>query len=218
MARRNHLAFIIAGLLLLIANLLLLKWETGLLPLFMTLVAISLVLFGIAKYYEPQVSFTLSPECLQWHLKYGDVKIPWDDIVDLTGLKVNTKRGDSELHYIGLKLWQLDNVVNSIPLRSAKSLFHEYRSLLHVALVEAQFRQDDVSKIQEDNDSWRSQSGKKIGGIKGMFASRLVTLKHYLGADLYFPITSLDRNQDDFIQMFRQYKRQIDAARADANQ
>jgi hypothetical protein len=78
-----------------------------------------------------------------------------------------------------------------------------------VALIEAQMRQDDTDWLQEDADYWRSPNGEKITGLKGVFAARLAQLKHYLGSDLYIPITSLDRNQHDFVRLFREYRAQL---------
>jgi hypothetical protein len=208
-ARRNHLVFTLAGGLLIVGAIISLKMGAKLPASILVIIGLSLVLFGISKWLEPKQSLELSPQGLRWSLKHGDLFFTWDNIIDLVPLHVNKGQGNVELHYIGLKLWDLTPVVETVAPRLARSLFHEYRSLLHVALIEAQTRQDDTQWLQEDAEFWRNSRGEKITGLKGMFAARLAQLKRYLGSDIYIPLTSLDRNQHDFIAMFRQYRAEV---------
>ncbi len=210
-ARRNHIVVTLAGGMALVGALVALQLGVKLPASILLIIGISLILFGISKWLEPEFSLHFDERGMRWSLKQGELFFNWNNIIDLTPLHINKGRGDIELHYIGLKLWDLSPVIDTIPPRMARSLFHEYRSLLHVALVEAQMRQDDTSDLQEDAEHWMSKNGEKVTGLKGMFAARLAQLKRYLGSDLYIPLTSLDRNQHDFIRFFRQYRAQINA-------
>ena len=208
MSRRNHLVFTLFGALAVGISLGLQQHGYKLPGLILLLIGFAVLLLGFFKWREPEFSFELNDQFFIWHLKYGSIEIPWHNIINLQTLAVNKGQGKTELHYIGLKLWDLSPVVEQIPLRLAKSLYHEYRSLLHVALLEAQFRRDDLSQLQEDADNWIDQSGLKITDLRGIFAARLHQLKQFLGSDLYIPQTSLDRNQHDFIELFLKYKSQ----------
>ncbi len=210
-ARRNHLVFTLAGCVTLLAALVTLQFGVKLPASILLIVGLSLTLFGISKRLEPEYSLHLNSEGMRWSLKQGELFFSWSNIIDLTPLHINKGQGDIELHYIGLKLWDLSPTIEAIPPRLARSLYHEYRSLLHVALVEAQIRQDDTRGLQEDADYWIASNGEKVTGLKGTFAARLAQLKRYLGSDLYIPLTSLDRNQHDFIQFFRQYRAAVSA-------
>ncbi|WMS87145.1 DUF2982 domain-containing protein [Pleionea litopenaei] len=209
MARRNHVTFIVAGLFMSALGLVALQWQYSMFGYLALMPGIVLVLLGLFKWQEPKVSFVLSPQGFCWRVRHGEVLIEWSNIIGLSTLQVNKGQGKTELHYLGLKLWNREAVIQTISLRAAKSLFHEYRSLLHVALMEAQYRGDDVQQLQEDTETWRGDSGQRFDGLKGMFAARLAQLKMFLGADLYIPVTSLDRHQDEFIELFTQYQRSI---------
>lgn len=209
MSRRNHLVFTLLGIVGIVTSLILQQQGIKLPAYLLLLAAFVLLVFGIFKWQEPEISIELTEQHFCWHFKYGSLQIPWSNIVDIRPLRVNKGQGQTDLHYLGLKLWDLTPVVDSISLRLAKSLFHEYRSLLHVALLEAQFRQDSTNSLQEDAEHWRDANGNRITGLKGMFAARLHQLKHYLGADLYIPVTSLDRHQDEFLTLFKQFQAKI---------
>ncbi|NVJ49272.1 MAG: DUF2982 domain-containing protein [Gammaproteobacteria bacterium] len=209
MSRRNHLAFSLAGVVLLLGGLLTMQfgWSLGGLLLFMP--GFTLLLFGLFKQFEPKVSLEFTPSQLVWHLRHGQVAIDWSNIITLQSLSITDHRGATDLHYLGLKVWDRKPIIDQLPPRAAKSLFHEYRSLLHVALKEAIQRQESAAQLQEDLDTWVSPCGTRYQGLKGIFAARLAQLKQYLGADLYIPATSLDRHQDAFIQLFKQYQQAV---------
>lgn len=210
MSRRNHLVFTLFGAIAILVALGLQQHGYKLPGLILLLIGFAVLLLGFFKWREPEYSFELNDQFFTWHLKFGSLRIPWDNVVDLRALTINKGQGKTELHYLGLKLWDLSPVIEQVPLRLAKSLYHEYRSLLHVALLEAQFRGDDLNQLQEDADHWINQTGLKVTDLKGVFAARLHQLKLFLGADLYIPQTSLDRNQEDFIGLFLQYKAQYE--------
>ncbi|WP_164503560.1 DUF2982 domain-containing protein [Pleionea sediminis] len=208
-ARRNHLIFTLVGIVFLTTSLVLQQFGIKLPAYLLMLVGFVLFIFGIFKWQEPKTSLELSSSGIIWFHKFGSVLIEWDNLIDLVPLRINSSSGYKELHYIGVKVWDRTPIIKTVPLRLAKSLYHEYRSLLHVALLEAQYRNDDTSQLQEDAESWKTPSGEKIDGLRGIFAARLNQLKHFLGADLYIPLTALDRNQDDFLDLYKQYKEKV---------
>ena len=218
MSRRNHLVFTLLGLIGVITSLILQQHGIKLPAYLLLLASFVFLVFGIFKWQEPEVSLELTEQHFCWHFKYGSLLIPWSNIVDVRPLRVNKGQGQTDLHYLGLKLWDLTPIIETISPRLAKSLFHEYRSLLHVALLEAQFRQDSSSSLQEDAEHWRDSNGKLITGLKGMFAARLQQLKHYLGADLYIPVTSLDRDQEDFLILFKQFQTTMQQKKNDSSE
>ncbi|NVJ61407.1 MAG: DUF2982 domain-containing protein [Gammaproteobacteria bacterium] len=209
-SRRNHLFFSLLGFTAVFVGLILQEYSLKLPGLILLVAGLATLMLGFFKWREPEFSFELNEQHFIWHLKQGSLEIAWDNIIDLRPLAVNKGQGKTELYYLGLKLWNLTPIIENVPLRMAKSLYHEYRSLLHVALLEAQFRGDDVNQLQEDADHWIDQQGLKVTDLKGVFAARLHQLKLFLGADLYLPVTSLDRNQGDFIELFLSFKQQYE--------
>ncbi|MCO7223945.1 DUF2982 domain-containing protein [Pleionea sp. CnH1-48] len=216
-SRRNHQLFIAIACVAGFIAFLLLLTELKLAGYITLVLAIIFLLFGFAKKWEPEFSMTLNQEQLTWHLKQTDIHIPWDNLKQCCLLKAS--KGDKlmELQYIGVKLWDLTPIVDQISPRAAKSLYHEYRSLLHVSLLESQSRAESLSYVQEDAEYWTNSRKEKVSGLKGMFAARLNQLKHGLGSDLYIPLTSLDRNEQDFVRMINDYKLQAEAT-ANENQ
>ncbi len=208
-ARRNHLAFSLVGLLSIISALILQQFEIKLPGYILMLFGFLFFLFGVFKWQEPPISLELNEQGLIWYHKFGVITLDWENIIDIVPLQVNKGQGQTELHYFGIKVWDRAPMIRNIAPRLAKSLFHEYRSLLHVALLEAQFRSDDTSFLQEDSEHWKAADGQIFDGLKGMFAARLHQLKHYLGADLFVPLTALDRNQEDFLVLFKQYRSKL---------
>ncbi len=209
-SRRNHLFFSLLALIGFVVALWLQQNGVKLPSYILLLIALILGVFGLSKWLEPKYSFTFSDESITWHCRQGDITLAWKNIAAIHSQYVNKGQGKTELNYLGVTLWDLTPVIKSIPPRLAKSLYHEYRSLLHVALLEAQFRDDDTRHLQEDADFWIASNGEKITGLKGMFAARLKQLKQYLGSDIYFPLTALDRNSDDFISYFNRFRQQIE--------
>ncbi len=214
-ARRNHLAFSLIGILSIISALVFQQFEIKLPGYLLMLLGFVFLLFGIFKWQEPPISLELNQQGLIWYHKFGLVTLDWDNIIDIVPLQVNKGQGQIELHYIGIKVWDRAPLIRNMAPRLAKSLFHEYRSLLHVALLEALFRSDDISLLQEDSEQWKAADGQVFDGLKGMFAARLHQLKHYLGADLFIPLTALDRNQEDFLKLFKQYRSKLSTLQLD---
>jgi hypothetical protein len=106
-ARRNHLVFTLAGGLAFVTALFLLKTGFKLPASILLMVSLSLVLFGISKWLEPEYSLVFTADGLHWKLKQGDLFFEWKNIIDLVPLHINKGTGDIELHYIGLKLWDI---------------------------------------------------------------------------------------------------------------
>ncbi len=205
-ARRNHISFVLFGAALIILSLIAQVFAIKLPAFIMLIAGLLALILGLLKWREPEFSFTFTPHHFIWHHHRGDIEIDWFNVYDLISIKVDKGLEQHELHYLGLKLKDFTPLTKTIPLRVAKSLYHEYRSLLHVAMVDARSRGLSAILFQEHQDEWRGSDKKKIDGLMGTFASRIHQLKQQLGADLYIPLTALDRHPDEFIEIFRQYK------------
>lgn len=168
---------------------------------------ISLVL-GISKTLEPEVSLSLTPAGLNYHHRRGSIFIDWDNVQ-----RVDIPRGldgmeSIALPYVGIKLKQINPILDLIPGRLATGLLTEQRPLLMSAVT----LDEDLLELESYMNSEFTPlvvNEERYRGVLAMFGHRCEMLSTNLGFHLYIPADCLDRSAGDFVIVLRDYLQQI---------
>ncbi|MFB2801418.1 DUF2982 domain-containing protein [Shewanella seohaensis] len=169
---------------------------------FFSLGAIALIL-GLAKVYEPETTLSMDEQGLIYFHRRGKVAINWSNIQRVDIPRVTQGVDTIELSYIGIKLKQLNPILDNISLRLAAGLLTEQRPLL----VTAASQQEDLATLETYLGAEFSPlviEGDRYRGVLAMFGHRCVMLNTHLGYHLYISHDSLDRDPREFIKLLRQ--------------
>lgn len=202
-AKHNAYTLILIGsislfILLLIATQ---YWqETKLVLTLLVTVAIVLLFIGVVKKIEPKVSLTLVPEYIQYHHKYGHWQLQWQAIANISQVTETIAIERITLPYVGIRLHDINTLIDNISPRLASRLIHEQRPLVHFCISNKLATTEELII----NFSPYKVDGKKITGPKAAFLHQANILKRALGFHLYIPQSALDRSCEDFIVLLRQ--------------
>jgi hypothetical protein len=205
-AQANHHAvfLLLVGFILLMLTLLVSQhyWQTmKLVLIFMYLVTLVVVITGLAKYFQPQFSYHLTPKKLKYQHIYGNWQLSWQQIQAMNPIREVSGFVTVSLPYIGIRLVNLESFAQQISPRLANRLIHEQQPLLKFAFVEELL---SLEQIQINFKPFILQSGLKISGPIAAFLHHCQSLQTALGYHLYLPETSMDRELNDFHQLLRQ--------------
>ena len=206
-AKRNALAF--CGLsLLLFALLVFAHLVRADIPVGVTVVVGAtsgiLLLLGIGKLIEPPVSLTITPEQITYLHRRGSWQISWENIIRYDVPRVSRLLDLEDAPFLGFRLHDVDEVLQSISPRLASALLFEQRQLLTMALRHQRPDQNDYSEYFEIPDRYVSPNGIVYKGLIASFAVRMHQLRDLLGYDLYVSATALDRDVYEFIAHLQQ--------------
>ncbi|MCF1459371.1 MAG: DUF2982 domain-containing protein [Shewanella sp.] len=168
-----------------------------------TLGAIALIL-GVSKLAEPEVSFELSADELLFLHRKGQLSVGWDNIQRLDVVRVTQGMEMAELPYIGVKLKQLNPVLDAISPRLATGIVSEQRPLLMTAAAQL----DELDTLEHQLSAEFTPlviNGERYRGVLAMFGHRCELLNLALGYHIYLPVDSLDRAPRDFVCLLRGY-------------
>lgn len=205
-AQANHHAvfLLLIGCTLLLLNLLVSQyyWQTQRLVLmFIFLVALVLIITGLAKYFQPQFSYRITPRKLKYQHIYGNWELAWQQIQAINPIREVSGITTISLPYIGIRLVNLDILAKQISPRLANRLIHEQQPLLKFSFVQQYL---SLEQIQINFTPFTLQSGLIVSGPIGAFLHHCQNLHSALGYHLYLPETSMDRELNDFHQLLRQ--------------
>ena len=207
MAKHHGQFVFILGVLMLLCDLLIANFfwqQLKLVLIFILLISLVLILFGIVKLYEPNQSLILTPYHLQFFHRYGHWQLPWSNIRYISKLTTSSGLQQTELPYIGIVLNDLQHLIDSISPRLASRLIHEQRPLLihsisqHLMLTEQAIINFSPYKLANN---------KLVTGPLAGFLHHTNALYSALGYHLFIPQNSLDRDITDFVQLLNQCKR-----------
>ncbi|MCT8987099.1 DUF2982 domain-containing protein [Shewanella phaeophyticola] len=179
--------------------------------MFFALGSVGLIL-GVAKVYQPAVSFKLTAEGMAFFHRRGQVFIKWDNIQRLDNVRVNQNLQLIELPYIGVKLKQINPILDCISPRLATGLLTEQRPLLMTAATQ----DEDLQSLEGYLGTEYTPlivNGDRYRGVLAMFGHRCQTLNEQLGYHLYLSIDSVDRDPKEFVSLLRQWQQSNQAAK-----
>ncbi|EKP0308256.1 DUF2982 domain-containing protein [Aeromonas veronii] len=216
LVRRNGLTLLLAGALI-ICLMLLLLWllvEGPRLPAYILLLSgLMMALIGWLKLNEPPISLSLCQHALHYHHRYGGWALKWHNIQRIDQPRIHVGWALQPLPYIGFKIKQYDEFLALVTPRLAVHLLTEQRPLLLHALHNEQPQEPPVrSHDPLQGIDWLEEShfcspqGQHYDGALAMLAQRMTRMRHLLGYDLLIPVSSLDREPDDFLKLLRQYR------------
>jgi len=205
-AQANHHAIflLLVGWILLLITLLVSQyyWQTlKLVLIFIFLVALVVIITGIAKVLQPQFSYHITPQKLEYQHIYGKWQLAWQQIQAIKPIREVCGITPIDLPYIGIRLVNLEILAQQISPRLANRLIHEQQPLLKFTYVNKLL---SLEQIQLNFTPFTLQSGLEISGPIGAFLHHCKTLQFALGYHLYLPETSMDRELNDFHQLLKQ--------------
>lgn len=214
MVRRNGLTLVLLGLIVTITmiSILFLFSEQPLIPIYCGLLTGLMTLFiGSLKLREPHFSLSLCHDCLQYHHKQGGWVLKWVNIQRIDRPRIHLGWDLVEIPYIGLRIKDYDSFLNLITPRLAVGILTEQRAVLMQVLQSEQADCPTGTCANQFDDlfeesHYRSGEGQEYEGVIAMLANRMTRLRTLIGYDLLVPVSSLDREPDDFVRLLHQYQ------------
>lgn len=203
-ASHHAIFLLLVGFILLLLTLLVSQhyWHTlKLVLIFIFLVALVVIITGLAKYLQPQFSYHITPKKLEYQHIYGKWQLAWQQIQAIKPIRETYGLDTISLPYIGIRLVNLETLAKQISPRLANRLIHEQQPLLKFAFVQQSL---SLEEIQINFTPFTLQSGLQVSGPIAAFLHHCKSLQSALGYHLYLPETSMDRELDDFHQLLRQ--------------
>ncbi|WP_371833603.1 DUF2982 domain-containing protein [Shewanella sp. H8] len=208
-SKRNGITLSIVGAVSLLASLIIFIGFKGFFVLGMLCFALGSVglILGFAKLYQPAVSFKLTTEGVEFFHRRGQVFIEWHNIQRVDSVRVNQNMELIELPYIGVKLKQINPILDCISPRLATGLLTEQRPLLMTAATQDEDLQSLEGYLGVEYTPLLV-NGDRYRGVLAMFGHRCQTLHEQLGYHLYLSTDSLDREPKEFVALLRQWQQQ----------
>lgn len=208
-AQANHHAIflLLTGFTLLLITLLVSQhyWHSfKLVLIFIFLVALVVIITGVAKYLQPQFSYFITPQKLEYKHIYGKWQLAWQQIQAIKPIREVYGIDTIDLPYIGIRLVDLEELAQQISPRLANRLIHEQQPLLKFAFVQQLL---SLEQIQINFTPFTLESGAEISGPIAAFLHHCKSLQSALGYHLYLPETSMDRELEEFHQLLNQCQR-----------
>jgi hypothetical protein len=210
--KRNGITLTLVGAVSLVASLIIFIGLKGMFALGMLCFALGSValILGIAKVYQPAVSFKLTSAGVAFFHRRGQVFIEWENIQRLDSVRVNQNMEMIDLPYIGVKLKKINPILDCISPRLATGLLTEQRPLLMTAATQ----DEDLQSLEGYLGAEFTPlvvNGERYRGVLAMFGHRCQTLNEQLGYHVYLSIDSLDRDPKEFVALLRQWQQQAQA-------
>lgn len=202
LTKRNGRLFLIAGagglaLVLAIHAAIEIPW-----PIRLTLCGLFVVMIvlGIGKLIEPEVSLEITPEAIRYMHLRGSWSLAWDDVLRFDTPK--TQRGLEliELPFLGIRLRNYDRFLSQLSPRLAVHLVHQQRPMMMQAIRSDMPAHREYMDYVEVPDIFVTESGKTFRGVIATFAVRMTLMREMLGYDLYISQNALDRPLPEFIE------------------
>ncbi len=205
-ARQNAMSLMIGGVVGMSACALAagFLWQDHRLNIiFLFLASFVTLLMGLFKHFEPINSFELTPECLTYCHRYGELKIPWGNIMIIDQPRVTEGVESKELAYIGLKLKDVETLRETLSRRLANNLLQEQRDLYFLA---CQLENIGLFERQINDTPFKMSNGDKVIGPIGAWFYRMEMTRRVYGYDLFIPTNACDREPQAFIALLKECK------------
>ncbi|MDD8057579.1 DUF2982 domain-containing protein [Shewanella metallivivens] len=214
-SKRNGISLTLFGAFSMCISLTIFIGFSGLFALGMMFFALGSVglILGIAKVYQPAISFKLTAQGMCFYHRRGQVFIEWHNIQRLDNVRVNQNMELIELPYIGVKLKQINPILDCISPRLATGLLTEQRPLLMTAATQ----DEDLQSLEGYLGAEYTPlivNGDRYRGVLAMFGHRCQTLNEQLGYHLYLSTDSVDRDPKEFVNLLRKFQQQASVSKA----
>jgi hypothetical protein len=170
---------------------------------FIYLAELVVFITGLAKYFQPQFSLTLTPSYLKYQHRYGQWQLSWQDIQRISLMNETLGVNPLQLPFIGIRLTAIATLATSISPRLANRLIHEQRPLLAMAI---RLRLITLEQSQLNFSPFILANGEIIKGPLAAFLHHSSILHNALGYHLFIPESALDRQLNEFCVLLNQCK------------
>jgi len=202
--RRYQLPLIVGGVTLLIAMLFAQQALPQFKPQLMlfTLVAIVLIVAGLALQLEPKVSLSLSDSKIRYFHRFGQWSLPWHEIARIFIPSFTDGLARQDIPYIGIKIKDLDVISERISPRLASRIIHEQRGIMALG-----YQQGDIDSAQLplNFSPYKTKDGCLISGPIAAFMHQAVILNQAYGAHLFIPESCFSDSSEQMIVLLNQY-------------
>ena len=160
-----------------------------------------LLLIGIRKLTDLSYRFSLTAQGIHYFTSRGGFTILWQHIQRIDIPKINNDVGLSELPYVGIRLNQRNDLIDSASLPLLAHMLIEQRALTLLA--------GSAAHLYGSADNMLYPNIKiehNYTGLQAMFCNRMQFLHNSLGYDIFFPHDDLDRPPEQFVTLLRNFK------------
>lgn len=204
-AKANQHAFFLIFLAVVIFSITLIVsqyyWSSyRLVLIFVYLFAIVIAFTGLLKLSEPNVSFQLTPQRIQYYHRHGNWSLNWQQIQNIQTVKEVVGLKTVSLPYVGIRLKNIDDLAEQISPRLANRLIHEQRPLLTFSIMQHLL---SLEETQINFNPFILASGKIIKGPLAAFLHHCQILNKGFGYHLFIPDSSTDRELELFRQLLK---------------
>ncbi len=202
--KRNQLFLTMFGSILLIMSLLIATffWRDYKMQMMLIILASMVVLLsGVAKLIQPDVSFILTADRLRFFHKWGQWYTPWQNIIRIDQVQSEIHGQRAQLPYLGIKIKSLAAVAKNISPRLANKLLHEQKELLTLAVKTEQLSLEQSLLHFEPIVI----EGETFKGPVAAWVHRCQILNQGFGFHLYLPEDAFDRDLDASLTLLKSY-------------
>lgn len=200
--------FLVAGGVVLIAVLLVVKFKPDPVSIFdfaVIVASLFAMLIGYFKLSEPRYNLVLSKNGLVFYHRYGKVRISRKNIASIGQVQISNDRQLLELPCLGLKLKSLSPLIKRMPPRLALKLIMEQRSWL-MAGIKIKW---PTGNVPED---WLIEESKyhdkfNTNGLLAMLTHRLEHFDTLFGYHFLISYNYFDRSAEEFENLLQHWLR-----------
>lgn len=169
------------------------------------LAAFTMLIIGIKQAQEPELSFTLTFMHIQFHCSSGGWLARWKNISEIGPATISYQGWYQPLPWVGIRLKDYEEFLDSICPRIASRILIEQRALLLLAYKRTENPPHKIEDMLFDDRHYITQNGKTFKGLLAMLANRMKYNREFLGFDFFISEDLLDRSTDEFIGLTRRY-------------
>lgn len=169
------------------------------------IMALVMLIIAYKQSREPSLSFTLTFMHIQFHSPYGGWLARWKNIAEIGPATICYQGWCEPVPWVGVRLKNYDEFLESICPRTASKILLEQRILLILAYKRSDDPPHEIEDMLFDDTHYVTGNGKILKGLQAMLANRMRYNRELLGYDFFISEDLLDRPTDDFVGLARRY-------------
>ncbi|WP_299018167.1 DUF2982 domain-containing protein [uncultured Photobacterium sp.] len=169
------------------------------------ILALAMFLIAYKQSQEPALSFTLTFMHIQFHSPYGGWLARWKNIAEIGTAAICYQGWCEPIPWVGIRLKDYDEFLDSICPRIASKILLEQRILLIMAYKRNDDPPHEIEDMLFDDTHYVTRNGKVLKGLLAMLANRMKYNREFLGYDFFISEDLLDRPSNDFVGLARRY-------------
>jgi len=158
--------------------------------------ALSLIVIGIVKHFEPAISLKFDKKTLQYFHRYGQWTLQWNNISRVHIPVFNYALEQRNISYIGIKINDLEALVDQFSPRLASRIIHEHRDILALAISQGEVKS---SQVQINFNAYKFPSGYQVTGPMAACLYQMEMLERVYGAHLFIPFSGFSEPPQDVV-------------------